>query len=384
VASLTYNPAYPGIDDLRRRAQQRIPRFAFEYLDGGCNEDVNLERNVADLRAIQLEPVYLSGHVASDMGLELFGHRYDAPFGIAPVGLQGLIWPGATEILARASRAHNIPFLLSTVTTASIETVAEITGGRFWFQLYHPAQDAVRDDLLHRAWEAGCRVLVILADVPAFGYRPRELRNGLSLPPRMTGRNLLQMAARPRWALATLRQGRPQFATMKPYMDGRRGMKHLGAFMNETFAGRLDRDKIGAIRDRWKGTLVIKGIASAQDAGEALRLGADGLIVSNHGGRQLDAGPSAIASLRRLAPEYRGRCMLMMDSGLRSGPDIARALACGAAFTFLGRAFMYGVAALGEEGGNHTAMILKAQLQQVMEQLGCAQIEDLSRRLVEA
>jgi L-lactate dehydrogenase (cytochrome) len=382
VASLIYNPAYPGIDDLRRRAQQRIPRFAFEYLDGGCNEDVNLERNTADLRAIQLEPVYLSRHVASDMGVDLFGHRYDAPFGIAPVGLQGLIWPGATEILARAACAHNIPFMLSTVTTASIEAVAEITGGRFWFQLYHPAQEAVRDDLLRRAWEAGCRVLVILADVPAFGYRPRELRNGLSLPPRLTVRNFLQMAARPRWALGTLRQGRPEFAVMKPYMQGRGAMKHLGAFMNETFSGRLDRDKIGALRERWTGTLVIKGIASAQDAAEAVRLGVDGLIVSNHGGRQLDAGPSAIESLQRLAPEYARACTLMMDSGLRSGPDIARAIACGAAFTFLGRAFMYGVAALGREGGDHTIAILKAQLLQVMEQLGCARVTDLPRRLL--
>jgi L-lactate dehydrogenase (cytochrome) len=384
VPSPSFDPAYPCIDDLRRRARQRIPRFAFEYLDGGCNEDVNLERNTGDLQAVQLDPVYLSGIAGSDMHVELFGDRYDAPFGIAPVGLQGLIWPGATEILARAAREHNVPFVLSTVTTASIETVAEITSGRFWFQLYHPAQDAVRDDLLRRAWDAGCRVLVILADVPAFGYRPRELRNGLSLPPRMTIRNLLQIAARPRWALNTLRHGRPEFAVMKPYMDPGMDMKRLGAYMNETFAGRLDRGKIGAIRDRWKGALVVKGIASDPDAATALSLGVDGLIVSNHGGRQLDAGTSAIASLRRLAPEYASRCTLMMDSGLRSGPDIARAVACGAQCTFLGRAFMYGVAALGQTGGDHTVAILKAQLQQVLEQLGCEQVADLPGRLAPA
>jgi L-lactate dehydrogenase (cytochrome) len=381
VGSLSYNPAYPSVDDLRRRAQQRLPRFAFEYLEGGCNEDVNLHRNTGELRRITLDPVYLSDHRASDAGVELFGHRYDAPFGIAPVGLQGLIWPGSTEILARAAASHNIPFILSTVSTASIERVAELTAGRFWFQLYHPAQDAVRDDILRRAWEAGCRVLVILADVPTFGYRPRDIRNGLSLPPRMTLRNLAQMLFSPRWAFSALRAGRPEFAVMKPYMDKRMNMKQLGVFMNETFSGRLNREKIGAIRDRWPGALVIKGVASDRDAAEAATLGIDGIIVSNHGGRQLDASPATIEAVRSLAPVYRDKYRVMMDSGIRSGPDIARAIACGAEFAFLGRAFMYGVGALGEQGGEHTIAMLKAQFQQVMEQLGCERVADLPRHL---
>jgi L-lactate dehydrogenase (cytochrome) len=356
-----------------------VPRFAFEYLEGGCNEDVNLHRNTDELRRVTLDPIYLSNHHTFDTSVELFGHRYDAPFGIAPVGLQGLIWPGSTEILARAAAEHNIPFILSTVSTASIERVAEITAGRLWFQLYHPAQDAVRDDILRRAWEAGCRVLVILADVPTFGYRPRDIRNGISLPPRMTLRNLAQMLFSPRWALSALRAGRPEFAVMKPYMDAHMNMKQLGAYMNETFSGRLNREKISAIRDRWQGTLVIKGVASEHDAAEAATLGVDGIIVSNHGGRQLDASPSTIEALRGLAPGYHDTYTIMMDSGIRSGPDIARAVACGAQFVFLGRAFMYGVGALGKEGGGHTIAILKAQFRQVMEQLGCARVADLPR-----
>ncbi len=190
---LNYNPNYPSIDDLRTRAQQRIPRFAFEYLDGGCNEDLNLHKNTAELREVELKPYYLNQHSGSDLKTELFGHLYDAPFGIAPVGLQGLMWPNAPEILAKAAVAHNIPFILSTVTTSSIERIAELTEGKFWFQLYHPADNALRDDLLDRAEAAGCKVLVLLSDVPTFGYRPRDIRNGLAMPPKMTLRNMFKL-----------------------------------------------------------------------------------------------------------------------------------------------------------------------------------------------
>lgn len=379
--NLEYNQAYPSIDDLRNKAKSRIPRFAFEYLDGGCNEDVNLYRNTAELREVQLKPLYLANYSGLDMSVSLFGKSYSAPFGVAPVGLQGLIWPNSPNILAQAAKNHNVPFILSTVTTSTIEDIAKITEGDFWYQLYHPAEDRLRDDILRRLREVNCEVLVILADVPSFGFRPRDIRNGLAMPPRMTFKNILQIMGSPNWALQTLAYGKPSFATMKPYMPKGLDMKQLGAFMDKTFSGRLNKDKIAAIRDQWKGKLVIKGIASSEDAQLSVDLGLDGMIISNHGGRQLDAGESAIKSLANLL-SFKDKLTVMMDSGIRSGADVARALAVGADFTFLGRTFMYSTAALGNKGGQHAMAILKRQLKQVMEQVCCERITDFPRHLV--
>ncbi|MDF1813101.1 MAG: alpha-hydroxy acid oxidase [Verrucomicrobiales bacterium] len=372
---------YPSIEFLRERARRRMPQFAFEYLEGGCNSEINLRRNTEEIREIQLRPRYLRDFAGSDLRTELFGKTYDAPFGVSPIGLQGLMWPGATEILARAAHDHNIPFILSTVATASIETVAEITEGNAWFQLYHPTEVELRDKLLDRASEAGMPVLVILADTPTFAWRPKEIRNGLSIPPQMSLRNVIQMTTHPSWSFGQLMAGAPEFKTMKPYIPKGLNMKHLGLFMNKTFSGRLNPEKIKAIRDRWKGKLVVKGVVHEEDAEIALNLGVDGMIVSNHGGRQLDAGQSTIQPLTALAKEFGDRTTIMIDSGLRAGPDVACALASGAKFAFMGRSFMYGVGALGRSGGDHTISMLKRQLQQVMEQVGCEKVADLPKHL---
>lgn len=382
-ADIVFNSKYPSVDDLRIRAMNRIPKFAFEYLDGGCNEDVNLTRNTSQIRDIELMPQYLTAHPSTSLETTLFGQTYAAPFGVAPVGLQGLMWPDSPKILARAAKAHQLPFILSTVSTASIETIAEIMEGNFWFQLYHPTEDKVRDDIINRAKDAGCPVLVILCDVPTFGYRPRDIRNGLGMPPKMTLANILQIMGSPRWTMETLKVGQPKFETLTPYTPKGLSLKQLGLFMDKTFSGRLNEEKIKPIRDMWPGKLVLKGVASENDAEMAHRLGLDGIIISNHGGRQLDAGPSSIACVPNLAKQFGDKMTVMMDSGLRSGPDIARTIASGAAFTFLGRAFMYGVAALGQEGGMHTMSILRRQLQQVMEQIGCQRIADLPNHLIE-
>jgi L-lactate dehydrogenase (cytochrome) len=373
---------YPSIEHLRERARQRMPRFAFEYLEGGCNSEINLRRNTEEIREVRLKPWYLRDYPGSDQTTELFGRTYDAPFGVSPIGLQGLMWPRATEILAGAAHTHNVPFILSTVGTASIETVAEITEGNAWFQLYHPAEDELRDKLLDRASEAGMPVLVILADTPTFAYRPKEIKNGLSIPPQMSLNNVIQMMMHPTWSFSQLVAGAPEFKTMTPYIPKGLSMKHLGIFMNRTFSGRLNPDRIAAIRDRWKGKLVVKGIVNPEDAQKAIDLGADGIIVSNHGGRQLDAGQSTIVPMTELAKEFGQRITVMLDSGIRSGPDIACALASGAKFCFLGRSFMYGVGALGRNGGNHTIAMLKRQLQQVMEQVGCEKVADFPKHLI--
>ncbi len=379
---IQYNPRYPSIEDLRAKAQKQIPKFAFEYLEGGCNEDISLYKNTNELRKIELKPRYLVPFSGADLKTSLFGQQYDAPFGIAPVGLQGLMWPKSPEILAKAAFDHNIPFVLSTVSTASYEKIAEITEGKAWFQLYHPADNKVTTDIINRIDAAGCPVLVILSDVPSFGYRPRDIRNGLSMPPRMTLQNILRVMRRPQWAMKTLINGQPNFEMLKPYMPKNLNLSQLGKFMNDTFEGRLNEEKVKRLRDQWKGKLVIKGVESIKDVETAIRLGLDGIIISNHGGRQVDMGQATVSSLQSIAPKYTDKIKVMMDSGILGGADVSRALASGAEFTFLGRSFMYGVSALGRKGGDHTISILKAQLKQVMEQMCCEKTSDLKKNLI--
>lgn len=377
-----YNRQYPSIRDLQKKAKRRIPKFAFDYLEGGCNDEYNLYRNERDYDTIQLKPCYLRPFAGVNMKVELFGHEYDAPFGVSPIGLQGLIWPNAPQIIAKAAVEQNIPFVLSTVSTASIEQIAEITDSNFWFQLYHPAEDSLTDDILRRLEAAGCKTLVILIDVPSFGLRYREIKAGLSMPPKMTAKNIFQAAIRPTWSFNTLKYGIPEFATLKRYMEKGMDMSQLGVFMDKTFIGRVNEEKVRILRDKWKGNLVIKGVASEEDAEKSVQLGADGIIVSNHGGRQVDAGESSLFSLRKIAENYKGKYKIMLDGGARSGPDIARALSLGAEFVFMGRPFMYGIGALGKAGGHHTISMFKAQVHQAMEQLGCETVAEMPEFLI--
>ncbi len=376
-----FNSTYPSVEHLREQARKRLPKFAFEYLDSGCYSEINLFKNTSDIRNIELQPYYLQGFKGANIKTRLFGEEYDAPFGMAPVGLQGLMWPQACEILAKATVEHNLPFVLSTVSTASIEKIAKITDGRFWFQLYHPVEEEVKKNLLDRAWNAGARTLVILADVPTFAYRPKEIKNGLSIPPRLTLDNIWQIFTHPTWSLSQLMNGIPKFQTVDKYIPKGLDIKHLGMFMDKMFNGRLTNEKVSLIRDYWKGNLVIKGTVTSEDIESSIKLGLDGVIISNHGGRQLDNGPSTITSLREIK-SYKDKIKLMIDSGIRSGPDVANMLASGADFTFLGRAPMYAVSALGKNGGDHIFTMFKRQFTQVMEQLACERIEDLPNFIV--
>ncbi|WP_286896461.1 MULTISPECIES: alpha-hydroxy acid oxidase [Sphingobacterium] len=378
-----YNTRYPSVEDLKIKAKKRIPRFAFDYLTGGANEELNLARNENDFDNILLKPQYLLASEEIDLSVELFGRRYSAPFGVSPIGLQGLMWPNAPEILAKAAAKNDIPYILSTVSTSSIERIAEVSDGKAWFQLYHPTENRLRDDIIKRLEAVECPVLVVLVDVPAFGLRYREIKSGLSMPPKMSIANILQTFACPTWGIETLRHGIPSFATLKPYMEKGLDLAQLGQFMNRTFTGKVDVEKIKAIRDLWKGPLVLKGIATDEDMQASIALGVDGVIVSNHGGRQLDASESSINSLIHLAgnPEYKKKIKIMLDGGIRSGVDLARAHAVGSDFNFMGRPFMYGVGALGNEGGEHTINMFKTHLYQVMKQLSLSKIEDLPQRL---
>ena len=373
---------YPSVFYLREKAKKRIPKFAFEYLDGGCNNEESLYKNTDDIRNIQLKPKYIVKKKEASIKTKLFGVEYDAPFGVAPIGLQGLIWPKSPEILAKAAFENNIPFILSTVSTSNIEKISKITEGKAWFQLYHPAEDLITKNILERAEDSGIKNLVILADVPTFGYRNREIINGLSLPPKLTLSNFKSMLSKPSWLINTILKGKPSFETLKPYMSKNLSLKQLGKFMDATFSGALNGEKISRLRDLWKGNLIIKGIESLEDITVSEKLGLDGVIISNHGGRQIDIGESTVNSLKRIKNSYNGEMKIMMDSGIREGTDIARVLACGAEFTFLGRTFMYSVSALGKRGGDHCILMLKRQLNQIMEQLSCENISDLKKHLI--
>lgn len=377
-----FNHKYPDISDLQRQAQKRIPKFAFDYLEGGCMEELSVARNRTEIETVQLRSELLKPFNGSKLDVELFGHTYSSPFGVAPVGLQGLMWPKAPEILAKAAADKNIPYVLSTVSSGNLETIADITEGKAWYQLYNPTDDGIRSDLLNRIQTAGYGVLVVTVDVPTFGFRPRDIKNGLAMPPKMTLTNVLQMLSKPAWLFETALAGKPEMKTLKPYMPKNMGTDELAAFMNNTVMGRVDLEGLKPIRDFWKGPLVIKGLVNEKDVATAIQLGADGVVISNHGGRQLDAGESPIKPLQNIVKKYQGQIKIMMDSGLRSGTNIAAALASGADFTFLGRPFVYGVGALGEKGAYHTINTLNTQLTQIMNQLGCSDVSELPHYLV--
>lgn len=379
-----FNPKYPTVADLKAKAKKRIPKFAFDYLEGGCIDELGLRRNRADIEAVQLRSELLSPFAGSELKVNLFGHSYNAPIGIAPIGLQGLMWPKSPEILAKAAAKMNIPYILSTVSSSSLEHIAEVSQGNAWFQLYNPSDEVIRRDLLKRIVAAQYRVLVVTVDVPTFGYRPRDIRNGLAMPPKMNLTNILQMLSRPPWLLATAKAGIPQMETLKPYMPNGMPSDQLAAFMNKTVMGRVDIEGLRPIRDLWKGPLIIKGLISESDVAAAIQLGADGVVMSNHGARQLDIGESPVKPLQRLSKKYAGKIKFLMDSGLRSGSNIAAALACGADFVLLGRPFVYSVGALGDNGGIHMINMLTQQLSQIMNQLGCENVADLPKFLVDS
>ena len=266
---------------------------------------------------MQLRSELLKPFAGSSQTVELFGHTYAAPFGIAPVGLQGLMWPKAPEILAKA--AENI-YVLSTVSSSSLERIAEVSEGHAWFQLYNPTDVKIRLDLLNRIKAAHYPVLVVTVDVPTFGYRPRDIRNGLAMPPKMTLSNILQMLARPRWLYETSLAGKPEMETLKPYMPKNMPTDELAAFMNKTVMGRVDLEGLKPIRDLWQGPLIIKGLINESDVQAAIALGADGVVMSNHGARQLDAGESPVKPPQTIAAKYSNDITFLWIAGFVAEP----------------------------------------------------------------
>jgi L-lactate dehydrogenase (cytochrome) len=356
---------------------KRVPKFARDFLVGGIGRNVSRQRNRDSIHAIELVPRYLVDANAPDYRCTVWGRGYDAPFGVAPIGLGGLIWPRAAEILARAAKTHNIPFLLSTFATTSLETIHDIAGANAWFQLYVPNIDGICTSLIERARVAGYEVLVVTVDVPTTTQREHDVANGLSVPPRFDLRTLLQIAACPAWALATLRAGGPPvFENLERYVPAGSTLEQSARFLSQAMEGHITLERLRHIRETWPGRLVVKGVLHPDDARDCAAIGVDGLIVSNHGGRQLDAAPIAPAVLSAIRSAAGKDMSIMADGGVRSGLDVARMLAAGADFVLLGRAFMFAVAAIGARGGDHVITVLKEELREAMAQIGCP---DLAR-----
>jgi (S)-mandelate dehydrogenase len=365
--------SYPTIDYLRRRARQRLPHFAFEYSDGGSGkDDAGIKRNWAALDAVELVPRYGVMPSLPPCNVELFGRRYAAPIGISPMGGPAIVWPGADIYLARAAQRARVPYTLGMVGCATIEKIAEIAPDVFWFQLYRAARNdhAIGFDLVRRAQAVGCHALVLTLDVPVRTTRAREVVVGLSGAFHPDFKMILQMATSPAWSMALRKNGIPRFSNLRAYVGENASINDMVEFARREMGGAFTWEEVARYRDLWKGTLIVKGILHPQDAEKAVALGADGLFVSNHGGRQIEALPAPIDALPAIVRQVGKRATVMLDSGIRSGTDVVRAYALGADAAFAGKAFLWGLGALGEEGPGHVIDLLTEETQAALGQLG--------------
>jgi L-lactate dehydrogenase (cytochrome) len=370
----------PGIDDLEHRASKRIPHFAWEYLASGTGDDRAVANNIEAMSKIQLVPELLKGPLEPNTETELFGVKYAAPIGIAPVGLTGLIWPGADAALAKAAAEKRIPYTLSTVATEAPEVAGPNADGMGWFQLYPPRETELRADLIKRAADSGFTTLVVTADVPTASRRERQRKAQVRVPPVIGPKMLYRSAIRPAWSAGILRHGMPRFRTLEKYID-HSTMRATAGFVGANLGGTLSFDYLAEVRELWDGPLVVKGIMDVGDARRCVETGADGVQVSNHGGRQLDGVPASIDVLADIVDEIGSEAAVLFDSGVRSGLDVARAIALGADFVFCGRAFMFGLGAAGEAGAAHAYEILRDGLANTMVQTGCERLDQLADRL---
>ena len=368
---------YPSVKHLHAAAKKKLPKFSLDYVEGGSGLEVGLKRNRDALDATTITPKYINGWPALDTEVNLFGRKFSLPFGIAPMGLASLQWPKAELIFAEAAKNANIPVGLSTSCTVAIEEFGAVASGHGWFQLYPPQDEEINDDLLSRAERSGLGVLMVTVDVPARGWRPRDMYNGLSLPPRVTAASLYHAACRPRWSLATLTSGIPHFKTMGRYSKNK-SFRGMADFIRRELGKPVTRERLKHIRNKWKGPLVIKGIMHPADAEDAVKMGYDGILVSNHGGRQLDACLSPVEVLADIITQVDGRATIMVDSGFSNGLDITRGMALGADFVFCGRAFMWGVSVLGRKGPEHVINLLSNELKLALTQIGCPSLNELN------
>lgn len=366
---------YPALSDLKARARQRIPKFVWEYLDSGTGNEATLRRNRDALNRVLFTPSVLHGELDYDLSTTLCGQNYALPFGVSPVGMSGLIWPGAETKLAKAAAHARIPYCISTVATRTPEEIAPHLDGNGWFQMYPPRDEGIRSDILKRVKDAGYSTLVLTVDVPVPARRERQVRSGLTTPPKLTPRLLGQIAVRPTWALMTAGMGAmPRMKLIDDYtgkVTGLNSTQHAGYLLRTSPTW----DYVKWLRDHWTGAFFVKGVLNPKDATRLESMGADAIWLSNHAGRQFDASPAPIEALPKIRDAVK--LPLILDSGVEGGLDILRAIALGADFVMMGRGWHYALAALDKKGPAHLVDILRQDIEANMGQLGVTRPKDL-------
>jgi len=371
-----------NVDELRGRARRRLPRVVFDYLDGGAEDETTLAANRRAWQDLRFRPRLLPGAGGCEASVEIFGRRHPWPLLIAPTGLNGIFWPDADRALARAAEGAKVTFCVSTAANRAMESLAEMPGPK-WFQLYPWGKAELSARLMQRAAAAGYEALIVTVDSLVPGKRERDLRNRFSHKVRITPRVALDGLLHPRWLLAVwLRHGMPRFENIAEFLPAGATADALADFTRAQRNPAFSWDDLARLREQWKGPLLLKGVLSGEDADRCVRLGLDGVVVSNHGGRQLDGAVASRRALPEVVAAGKGLTVLV-DGGIRRGADVAKALALGARGVLVGRAPLYGLAAAGEAGAARALAILQDELERTLRLLGCLSVQELGPHLLD-
>jgi L-lactate dehydrogenase (cytochrome) len=371
-----------SIADLREAARRRVPRAIFDYADRGSYDEVTFNRNLADLAAIQLRQRVMVDVSEQQLATTILGERWEIPVGIGPTGLTGLFHANGEMLGARAAQAFGVPFCLSTMSICSIEDVRSAVQKPFWFQLYLMRDRGFNAELLDRAMAANCSAIMLTVDMPVQGLRRRDSKNGLAIPPKLTLKNMFEVAMCPTWALKVLTGRRRTFGNLEARMKGTGGLKTLSEWIAQQFDPTVTWKDLAWLRERWPRKIIIKGILDAEDARLACQHGVDAMVVSNHGGRQLDGARSTISALPEIVEAVAGRCEVLFDGGVRSGQDVLKALALGAKGCLIGKAFLYALAARGEAGVTLALDIIRKELGVSLALTGANDVRKVTRDIL--
>jgi len=370
-------PSAINVDDLRRLAKRRLPKIAYDFIEGGLEDESGIARNERAFDEVKLVPRYMVDVRTRDQSTTIFGRTYSGPIGIAPTGLAGLFRPGADLMLAEAARAANVPFIMSGTGTGSLEDLARVAPQHGWYQLYVAKDRKISEDQVRRARDAGLGTLVITVDVPINSKRERNLRNGFTRPLKLSWKTKLEACLHPAWMRDYFKGGLPLFCNWQQYAPPGSSRDEVADFVASQTPSPLLWPDVEAFRRLWPGNLVLKGIMHPDDAARAASLGVDGIMVSNHGARQLDRAPAPIEVLPAIHAAVGDRLTVMLDSGVRRGSDAIIALCLGAKFVFVGRPTLYGVAAGGVPGATRALQIFKDEVDRTMAQMGAPDIRSL-------
>ncbi|GGX36576.1 alpha-hydroxy-acid oxidizing enzyme [Pigmentiphaga litoralis] len=370
--------AITNVGDLRTMAKRRVARAIFDYVDSGSYDEVTLHANCSDLAALRLRQRVMVDVSSRNLASTMLGQPVSMPVGLAPTGLTGIMHGDGEILAARAAERAGVPFCLSTMSICSIEDVRDAVTQPFWFQLYVMRDRAFSQSLIERAIAANCSALVLTLDLQIQGQRHRDIKNGLAVPPRLTLANALDIATKPSWAWGVMMGKRKSFGNLEAQLAKAGNLKTLSEWIAGQFDPSLNWNDVAWVRRLWPGKLILKGVLNVEDARLAADSGADAIVVSNHGGRQLDGAPSSIAALPSIAAAVGDRVEIMFDGGIRSGQDVLRALALGAKSCLIGRAFLYGLGALGEAGVTATLDIIRKELDVAMALTGTRDVRDVT------